>query len=265
MSELERMKKVAICAAKEAGEILRSHFGKIKHVEQKIGAGIVTEADKKAEKKIISMVKTSFPHHAILAEESGIYEKKSASYKWIIDPLDGTTNFVHQLPLFCVSIGVEREGEIVLSVILNPLTQDIFTAEKGKGAFCNKKRISVSPCSKIEDALFITGFSYQSGMMVQEELLRLEPFLQKTRGIRRSGSAVWDFYQVAQGHFDGFWEKHLSPWDVAAGLLLVQEAGGKVSRYDGSPATAYDHEILASNGILHEKIVDLLMTKRSKL
>ncbi len=257
MSEIQ---KIIEQAAKEAGKILLSYYGKLYKISKKENAGIVTEADKAAEEKIISLIKKHFPDHSILAEESGLNEQRS-SYKWLIDPLDGTTNFSRQIPFFCVSIGFEKDKELVAAAVLDPIHKELFTAQKGKGAFCNGKKISVSNVSLWEDALFITGFAYQKGMVVHQELARLEPFLQKSHGVRRTGSAAWDLCQVACGHFDGFWEKYLKPWDVAAGMLLVQEAGGKITRYDGTPATAYNHEIVASNGLIHDPMIQALKEK----
>lgn len=254
---MPEIQKIAEEAAQEAGKILLSYYGKLYKISKKENAGIVTEADQAAEEKIISLIKKHFPNHSILAEESGLNEHASP-YKWFIDPLDGTTNFSRQIPFFCVSIGVEKDKELVAAAILDPFHKELFTAQKGKGAFCNGKRISVSSINQWEDSLFITGFAYQKGMVVKEELARLEPFLQKSHGIRRTGSAAWDLCQVACGHFDGFWEKYLKPWDVAAGMLIVQEAGGKITRYDGGTATAYDHEIVASNGLIHDQMIRAL-------
>lgn len=250
-------KKVAIQAAKEAGKILLHHFGHLKYISRKKNAGLVTEADKEAEKKIISIIRRYFPTHTFLAEENTYLDEKliSSEFKWVIDPLDGTTNYSRQFPLFCVSIALEYKQEIVLGVIWDPIHQDLFIAEKGKGAVCNGKRIFVSKTSKMKDALFVTGFSYLRGPKLGEEISFLEPFMQSSLGVRRSGSAVWDLCQVAQGHCDGFWERYLKPWDVAAGILLVQEAGGKISRYNGTRATIYDQEIVASNGQIHKFMV----------
>ncbi len=260
MSDLHKIQEIAEKAAQEAGKILLSYYGKLYKISKKENAGIVTEADKAAEEKIISLIRSQFPDHSILAEESGLSEH-SSSYKWLIDPLDGTTNFSRQIPLFCVSIGVEKDKEMVVAVILDPIHKEFFTAQKGAGAFCNGKKISVSNINQWEDALFITGFAYQKGMVVKQELARLEPFLQNSHGIRRTGSAAWDLCQVACGRFDGFWEKYLKPWDVAAGALIIQEAGGKITRYDGSAATIYDHEIVASNGLIHDQMIQSLKGK----
>ena len=257
MPDTEKIQNVAEKAAQEAGKILLSYYGKLYHISKKENAGLVTEADQAAEEKIISLIKKHFPDHSILAEESGLNEQAS-SYKWLIDPLDGTTNFSRQIPFFCVSIGIEKDKELIAAAILDPFHKELFTAQKGKGSFCNGKKISVSKVSLWEDALFITGFAYQKGMIVKQELDRLEPFLQKSHGIRRTGSAAWDLCQVACGHFDGFWEKYLKPWDVAAGMLIVQEAGGKVTHYDGSVATAYGHELVASNGLIHDQMIQAL-------
>lgn len=250
-------KKIAIKAAEEAGKILCSYFGRLKQISKKKNAGLVTEADKASEKKIISIIRFHFPHHSILAEESGLDEQGS-EFKWIIDPLDGTTNFTKQIPFFCISIALEKNGEIILGIALDTIHKQLYIAEKGKGAFCNKRRIFVSRTPKKEEALFVTGFAYQKGINLKQEISYLEPFMQGTLGVRRSGSAVWDFCQVAHGHFDGFWERNLKPWDVASGMLLVQEAGGKISLYNGAPATIYSREIVASNGLVHKQMIKML-------
>ena len=257
MPDTQKIQNIAQKAAEEAGKILLSYYGKLYKISKKENAGIVTEADKAAEEKIITLIKEHFPDHSILAEESGLHEHASP-YKWLIDPLDGTTNFSRQIPFFCVSIGVEQNKELITAAIFDPIHKELFTAQKGKGAFCNGKKISVSKISQWEETLFITGFAYQKDMILKQELARLEPFLQKSHGIRRTGSAAWDLCQVACGHFDGFWEKYLKPWDVAAGMLIVQEAGGKVTRYDGNTATVYDHEIVASNGLIHDRMIRAL-------
>ncbi len=251
------MLTTAIEAAKEAGKILLSHYGNLKEIAKKENAGLATIADKEAEKKIIHIIHKKFPDHSILAEESGLHQT-SSSVKWIIDPLDGTTNFAHHIPLFTVSIGIEQGGTIIGGVIFDPIHKELFTAEKSKGAFCNGKKIHVSKTPLMEDALFVTGYAYQKGQLIHKEVLLMEPFQQKSHGIRRSGSAAWDMCQVACGRFDGFWEKRLQPWDVAAGTLLIQEAGGKISHYDGGSATIYDQEIVVSNGILHNDMIQIL-------
>ena len=255
---LEKIEKVAIHAAKEAGKILASFLGHIKDISEKKQAGLVTEADKKSEEKIISIIKKHFPGHAILAEESGLH-KESHAFKWIIDPLDGTTNYTHQIPFFCTSIGIEQAGKIVVGVIFDPIHEELYTVIKGKGAYKNGRKLSVSRTQKLGECLIATGFSYQRGKELEHSLSILKPFMELTQGIRRCGSAVWDICQVAEGHFDGFWEKGLSPWDVAAGVLLLEEAGGKISKYDGTSATVYDREIIASNGLIHQEMVQIIL------
>jgi len=249
----------SVRAAKAGGEILLSYFGRVRDISRKKRAGLVTEADRKSEKKIISVIRSAFPDHSILAEESG-NEEKGGPYKWIIDPLDGTTNYAHQIPIFCVSIALEKDGKVVLGTVWDPLRADLYTVIRGSGAFKNGQRLRVSKISNLKDSLMATGFAYQMGDMLKESIEILRNFMMVTQGqgIRRTGSAVWDLCHVAQGHFDAFWEKNLQSWDVAAGKLLVEEAGGKVTRYNGKPATIYDQEILASNGLLHPKMIEMI-------
>lgn len=261
VASLDKFKKVSIEAAKAGGEILLSYFGRVRDVSRKERAGLVTEADRESEEKIISVIKAAFPEHSILAEESG-REQRPGPYQWIIDPLDGTTNYAHQIPIFCVSIALEKEGEVVLGTVWDPLGSNLYTTVRGLGAFKNRRRLKVSKVGNFEDSLIATGFAYQSGDLLKESLEILRNFMLVTHGIRRSGSAVWDLCHVAEGHFDAFWEKNLQSWDVAAGKLLVEEAGGKVTRYDGKPATIYDQQVVASNGRLHSKMLETISASR---
>lgn len=259
--EWDKLKRISIEAAKAGGEILLSYYGRIRDISKKKHAGLVTEADRKSEKKIISVIKSAFPDHSILAEESGD-ERQSTRYKWVIDPLDGTTNYAHQIPIFCVSIALEENGKVVLGTVWDPVKENLYTAIRGKGVFKDKKQMKVSKIRNLEDSLIATGFAYQEGALLRESVDILRNFMRVTQGIRRTGSAVWDLCQVAEGHFDGFWEKNLQPWDVAAGMIFVEEAGGKISRYDGTPATIYDQQMVASNGFLHKQMIKVIRQSR---
>jgi myo-inositol-1(or 4)-monophosphatase len=217
---------------------------------------IVTDVDKKAEAMIIKDILAAFPGHSILSEES---EPRSglAPYTWIIDPLDGTTNFAHAFPFFCVSIALEKSGRIVLGVVYDPIREELFFAEKGRGAYLNGKKIHVSKVKKLIDSFLATGFSY--GIKRKDRNISyFRKLLTRTQAIRRAGSAALDLCYVACGRFDGFWEMDLHPWDSAAGMLIVEEAGGKVTRFDSSPYSPYDKNILATNGHIHNKMSSFL-------
>ncbi|MBM2841792.1 MAG: Inositol-1-monophosphatase [Bacteroidetes bacterium] len=258
------MLHIAIEAAKEAGKFLKYSVGKVKSVEMKKGEerNLVSEIDKGSEAKIISIIKRHYPNHAILAEESGTAASggsgTASDYKWVIDPLDGTTNFLHGLPVFCVTIGVEYKGEIVAGVVYDPNLDELFTAEKGSGAYCNGKRLKVSQTSGLIHSLLVTGFPYDIAKNPDNAVGHFVNFLMEGQAVRRLGSAALDLSYVASGRFDGFWEVNLNPWDIAAGLLLVQEAGGKVTDFSGAPSSIYNRQLLASNGIIHDAMLDVL-------
>ena len=256
------MLKVAIEAAREAGTFLKLSVGKVRNVEQKKGEerNLVSEIDRGAEERIIGIIKRHYPTHAILAEESGGSEAP-ADYRWIIDPLDGTTNFLHGVPIFCVSIGVEHKGEVVAGVVYDPCRDELFTAEKGSGAYLNGKRLKVSGSSRLIESLLVTGFPYDIAANPDAAVERFVGFLMSAQGVRRLGSAALDLAYVAAGRFDGFWEVYLNPWDMAAGALFVREAGGMTSDMTGAPLNIYQKRVVASNGIIHQAMLDVLRTK----
>ncbi len=247
-----------------AGKILLKHFRKPIKIQKKDGAGIVTEADHRSEEYLLAQIKKHFPDSEIITEESGLHKKEGSTYRWIMDPLDGTSNFAHGFPWFCVSIGVQRNDELVAGVIYHPCLEELFWVEKGRGAFLwdkfGKHRLSVSTTAKIEDAMLGTGFYYFKGMELNDEVERFGRMSEKARAVRRPGAAALDLAYVACGRFDGFWERGLSAWDVAAGMLLITEAGGRVSDYAGGVANVEGAEILASNGVIHEDISHILLT-----
>jgi myo-inositol-1(or 4)-monophosphatase len=231
------MLNVAVKAARRAGAIInRAAFdGTALAVRSKQANDFVTQVDQAAENAIIDIVRKAYPAHAILAEESGASESAAADYRWIIDPLDGTTNFIHGFPQYCVSIAVQHRGVISHAVIYDPGRNELFTASRGHGAFLNDRRIRVTRCQHLRDALVGTGFPFR-------ELSRLEPYMRQlktlvgtTAGVRRAGAAALDLAYVAAGRLDAFWEMGLSPWDMAAGALLIQEAGGLVGDFSGEP------------------------------
>jgi myo-inositol-1(or 4)-monophosphatase len=253
------MLQIAIETALEAGKYLKENVGKILHIEHKGGheTNLVTEIDKKVEEMIIGKIKKHFPNHDFLGEESGSAEIKSEC-RWIIDPLDGTVNYTHGLPIYSVSIGLEHEGKIVLGVVYDPSLDELFTAEKGKGAWLNKKRIQVTKTQKLIESLVVTGFSYAINKNPEPDLTHFRNFVIESQAVRRLGSAALDLSYVACGRFDGFWEGTLNPWDIAAGVLLVMEAGGKWTDYRGVPSNVYNKQVLATNGLIHEQMMAVL-------
>jgi myo-inositol-1(or 4)-monophosphatase len=253
------MLQIAIEAALEAGKYLKRNIRKIRHIERKAGqeTNLVTEIDKKAEETIIDRIKKHFPNHDFLGEESGAAEIKS-DYRWIIDPLDGTVNYTHGLSIFCVSIGLEHKGEIVLGVVYDPNLEELFTAEKGKGARLNKRRIHVSKTPKLIESLVVTGFPYTVNKNPEPDITHFRNFVVEAQGVRRLGSAALDLSYIACGRFDGFWEGTLNPWDMAAGVLFVTEAGGKWTDYFGEPSNVYNKQMLATNGLIHEQMMGVL-------
>lgn len=253
------MLNFAIETARAAGQILLEKYGRKINISKKGDINLVTEADLASEKLIIERIRTHFPKHSILAEESGeaVVIGGENKFKWIIDPLDGTTNFAHGYPAFCVNIALEHEGEIIIGVTYDPTRNEMFSAEKGNGAFLNNRQIRVSETEKLSESLLVTGFPYN--FKEKENFARhLTDFLLFSRGVRRDGSAAIDMAYVACGRFDGFWEEGLNPWDVAAGKLLIEEAGGIVSYYDNSPFSIYSPPILASNGLIHNEMSNIL-------
>ncbi|MBI2026726.1 MAG: inositol monophosphatase [Deltaproteobacteria bacterium] len=269
------MKKIAITAALEAGSILQKHFGRLKSVEKKFQAGLVTVADRESERRIVHIISRAFPNHSVLGEEGSAIDNKS-DYKWVIDPLDGTTNFVHGLQFFCVSIGLEFKKEIILAALYAPLLGEFYLASKNQGAYLyclpmhDKKKLSikdlrrpkklhVSRAVKLSESLMVTGFSYHTTKdKLNREMSNFSKIMSKTKAVRRLGSAALDLCYVGRGIFDGYWEKGLSPWDTAAGILVVSEAGGKVSDYSNKKYNLYGPEIAASNGPIHKQLLNLL-------
>jgi myo-inositol-1(or 4)-monophosphatase len=253
------MLNFAIETAREAGQILLEKFGRKINISKKGDINLVTEADLASEKLIIERVKSYYPKHAILAEEAGdaVLLEGTNKWKWIIDPLDGTTNFAHGYPCFCVTIALEHDGEIVIGVTFDPTRNELFAAEKGKGATLNNKPIRVSETESLSESLIVTGFPYN--FKEKENFARhLTEFLLYSRGVRRDGSAAIDMAYVACGRFDGFWEEGLNPWDVAAGYLLIEEAGGQVTYYNGEKYNIYSPPICGSNGLIHREMLEVL-------
>jgi myo-inositol-1(or 4)-monophosphatase len=253
------MIEVAKEAAFEAGKILRQILGNIRQIETKNNqeSNLVTDADTAAETKIIEIIHSRYPDHQILSEEKGSFRSDS-EFKWIIDPLDGTTNYTHAFPVFSVSIGIELRGEMIAGIVYDPMRNEMFHAEKGKGAYLNEKPIRVSQVSAIEKAMLVTGFPYNIKQNPHFCTERFVAFLHRAQAVRRLGSAAIDCAYIAAGRLDGYWEVSLHPWDKAAGQLLVTEAGGTVTNFEGGPHDLYAPPILASNGRIHDIMVEIL-------
>lgn len=252
------MLNFAMETARAAGQILLEKYGRV-NIRKKGDIDLVTDADLASEALIIERIKSYYPKHSILAEESGnaVIIGGDNTWKWIIDPLDGTTNFAHGYPCFCVTIALEHDSEIVVAVTFDPTRNDMFSAERGRGASLNNKPMRVSATEELSEALIVTGFPYD--FKSREDFARnLTNFLLKARGVRRDGSAAIDLAYVACGRFDGFWEEGLNPWDMAAGVLLIEEAGGQVSGYDNSKFSIYSPPMLADNGLIHSQMLAVL-------
>lgn len=247
----------AVTAAMAAGSYQRHRFATLLEIDLKGDKNLVTEVDREAERLIVEHLLGCFPDYTIIAEE-GEYLPGNSPFRWIIDPLDGTTNYAHGFPWFCVSIGLEAEGELVVGVIYNPMSDELFTATRGGGAFMNGRRLKVSTRSPLQNALLGTGFPYDCATDPANNFANFIAFQKVARGIRRAGAAALDLAYVAAGRLDGFWELKLKPWDVAAGVLLVREAGGMVTTFDGSPYDVFNDRILASNGLIHDDMTALL-------
>lgn len=255
------LRELAIEAAVSAGNLLKEGWGKVQSIGRKRNfRELITEFDHRAEELIIKTIKAEYPDHSILAEERPM-EISNSAYKWIIDPLDGTTNYAHGYPLFCVSVALEHNKEIILGVVYNPVLNELFIAGKGQGATLNSQPIFVSATKALQESLLATGFPYQLEG-IKENMRYFESFIFKAQAVRRDGSAALDLCYLAMGRFDGFWELDLNPWDTAAGTLIVTEAGGRVTNLSGGRFSIYGKDILASNGHIHQKMVEVLKNKK---
>lgn len=239
--------------AREAGALVRDYFRQRVKIEYKGDVDLVTVADRASEKLIVERLRALWPAFNIMGEE-GTRQESGSEYRWYVDPLDGTTNFAHGYPVFCISIGLERQGEIIAGVLYDPTRDELFAAEKGRGAYLNGERIHVSQTARMAESLLATGFPSHKRHKNPNIHFYHEITL-RSHGVRRAGSAALDLANVACGRYDGFWEFNLNPWDTCAGVLLVLEAGGRVTRYDGSPFRLESRETLASNGLLHDELM----------
>jgi myo-inositol-1(or 4)-monophosphatase len=256
-SQLQLYADVAVAIALDAGAILRNRFGQPHDISFKGPLDLVTEADKAAEQLIASRLRAAFPDHDLLGEEGSRSENTSARYRWVIDPLDGTTNFAHGLPTFAVSIGLEDAGQPVAGVIYDPMRNELFRAFKGGGATLNGEPIRASRIDHLNSAVLVTGFAHTL------EQRRLQGaawcgLLERVRALRQTGSAALNLCYVAAGRLEGYWERGIQPWDVSAGALLVAEAGGRVTDRTGGEFNAHDRVVVATNGSLHQELIDIL-------
>ncbi len=246
---------IATEAVLAAGVILQDYWGKLDSIQEKGRPGdLVTVADKAAEAAILKVLQRHVPHHALLAEESGNLGEKNSEYLWAIDPLDGTTNYAHQYPSFSASVGLLIAGVPQVGAIYNPFHNELFRAAKGLGATRNRRPIQVSTTNDLAKSLLVTGFAYDRRETADNNYAEFCHLTHLTQGVRRSGSASMDLAYVACGRLDGYWERGLSPWDMAAGIVLVREAGGRVSAYDGSDFRLESGRILATNGAIHDAL-----------
>jgi myo-inositol-1(or 4)-monophosphatase len=254
-----RDRDLAINAARAAGKYIKERLGNISRIDYKSAYNIVTDVDKATEKLILDMIKSENPDDSVVAEEGG-GGIKAGDRCWFIDPLDGTTNFTHTYPFFCVSIGLEVAGKMAVGVVYNPISDELFSAEGGKGAFLNDAAISVSKIDKLETSLLATGFPADTATSVYNNLEIFKELTNNSHGVRRDGSAALDLCFVACGRLDAFWEMKLAPWDVAAGSLIVAEAGGRVTNLISGPFDKSNGHIIASNGLIHDEVVATLKT-----
>ena len=258
--DLNHLKDVAVAAAFQAGTHIRSKLGRIGPAARKGAIDLVTEADHGAEERIVTVIRSQFADHAILAEERG-REQGRPDRLWIVDPLDGTTNFAHGVKSCCVSIAFAADEQIQVGVILDPFADELFVALRDRGAWLNGRPIGVSSVGRLTDSLLVTGFPYNVREIMEVTMTRFARCLEASQGIRRLGSAALDLCHVAAGRFEAFWEQNLKPWDTAAGMLIVTEAGGRVSNLDNQDFNPDMNTIVASNGKIHTQVLNLLQAK----
>jgi len=254
---LLKIYQAGIAAAYQAGQILYHYYGKLENIQKKGVIDLVTEADIASEKIIKRVIQSQFPDHGFVAEESGITQTNTP-YQWIIDPLDGTTNYAHQIPVFAVSIAFAQEKQPLVGIVFNPISQELFTAIKGRGAFLNGKEIETSQTQYISDSVLVTGFPYNLKDIIEPLMIRFTKCLQTAQAVRRLGAASVDLCYVASGRFEGFWEQNLKPWDTAAGMLIAHEAGAYITDFSNQPYHYEMSEIVATNGHIHQDLIHCL-------
>lgn len=259
--DLEKSLRVARAAARIGGAVMESVAATGFDIRKKGRIDLVTRADVEAERAIIERIREDFPDQSILAEESGesVGDEKA---RWVIDPIDGTTNFAHRFPVYCSSVALEIGGELLVGAIYDPTRDELFSAARGCGAWLDEREIMVSESGKIVDSLLATGFPYRIRELRHTNIAEFKKLSTLAQAIRRPGSAALDLAYVAVGRLDGFWEYHLNPWDIAAGALLIVEAGGKLTDIDGAPFDLHGSSVVASNGIIHEELLAALKSAR---
>jgi myo-inositol-1(or 4)-monophosphatase len=254
----------AVEAVIRAGDLQMARFGQDIQIDKKGTIDLVTEVDVEVERMFRALIAERFPDHAILAEEFGGSDAVPAGPCWVFDPIDGTSNYAHGLPIFCCSLALEIDGVPELAAVYDPNRKELFTAQRGSGASLNGKPLRVSQAATLVDAMLVTGFPYDVHTRVDEIVGLFAAFVGKARAVRRLGSAAIDLCWVAAGRMDGFWETDLKPWDIAGGALIVAEAGGRVSNVDGSPFSSRGGNVLASNGLLHEAMLETIAAYRRR-
>ena len=251
--------------ATEGGKVLTKYWGNLSHIQRKSFAwDLVTEADKESEEIILQLLSEKYPSHTILSEESGLTQAKESKYCWVVDPLDGTTNYTHQYPMVSVSVALTFQGEPIVGVVYNPILNEMFQAGRGLGSTLNQQSIHVSKISSLENSLLATGFAYDRAKTVDTNYPEFCHLTHHSQGVRRGGSAAIDLAYVAAGRLDGYWERGLHPWDIAAGIILIEEAGGKVTSYEGNHLVLESGRLMASNGHIHQKIIQELKSAHEK-
>ena len=250
----------AIEAVLRAGEVQMAHFGQAMRVEKKGTIDLVTEIDIEVERAFRAMIAERFPDHQVLGEEFGSDEDRASvpRFCWVFDPVDGTTNYAHGLPIFCSSLALEVDGEPMVAAVYDPNRKELFTAERGRGAWLNGQPLHVSTAASLIDSLLVTGFHYDVQKDPGDVIALFGAFISRARAVRRLGSAALDLCYVAAGRFDGFWEKKLQPWDVAGGALIVSEAGGRVTSMTGAPYASRGGSVLATNGHIHDEMLAVI-------
>ncbi|MEM8830228.1 MAG: inositol monophosphatase family protein [Cyanobacteria bacterium P01_G01_bin.19] len=258
--QLQIFLDVATESVLAAGAVLKDRWGKFNNVREKGRQGdLVTEADKLAEAEVLKVLERHLPDHQILAEESGSLGNANSKYLWAIDPLDGTTNYAHGLPLVATSVGLMIDGVPAVGAVYNPFSDELFLAAEGLGATCNRIPIQVSETAELSKSLLITGFAYDRRETTDNNYAEFCHLTHLTQGVRRLGCASMDLAAVACGRLDGYWERGIQPWDMAAGIVIVREAGGKVTAYDGTPLDIGSGRILATNGLIHDSLSQALL------
>ncbi len=257
MRGMEDVLKLAVACAMQSGRIQRKYYEKEFAVHHKGEINLVTDVDLACQERIIRLIRKKFPDDNIISEEqSNRFETDGT--RWIIDPLDGTTNYAHGYPFFCTSVAYETHGIVMVGVVYNPIFKELFVAQRGNGSYLNGRRIRVSQTKELKKSLLTTGFPYDVATSDDNNIDHFVNFLFEAQAIRRDGSAALNLCYTACGRFDGFWEMKLNPWDIAAGALIIEEAGGRVSGISGKKFHCYDGDIVASNGIIHKKMVEVL-------